>query len=183
MPANDLTYTVEGTFSTTKIKLSAKLPRLGAHESYAFPEFHNISKTTPTGQVNAVLIYMTRSDENGTALVWNSAADPLVPLPNITPITAMVRHASAPTFDWNAQKTLIILYHEPIKQADINDMQDEADTIFETVKEEGPFSTTWLMNAVQKSRGLESARLKNALMFFDPRKAGMTIVSKPNIKP
>ncbi|AWH85596.1 hypothetical protein HYN59_10960 [Flavobacterium album] len=178
----DLTYTVEGTFSTTKIKLSAKLPRLGAHESYSFPEFHNISKTTATGQINAILIYMTRSNENGMALLWNSATDPLVPLPNITPTTAMVRHALAPVFDWNVNDILIILFHEPKTQADIDAIQNETDTLYNTVKVSGAFSTTWLAHAIEKGNDKsvpENTGLNKIWDLFDPRKAGMTIISKP----
>ncbi|MCW4467851.1 hypothetical protein OGH69_02650 [Flavobacterium sp. MFBS3-15] len=176
----NLTYTVTGEFSETEIELFANLPAL-TNDDYEFGHIHNIScKDEGGGQINALLIHMKLKSDDDSELSWNGS-DPGIAIPVITPTTSMTNHPDASDFDWEDSDVLIILYHEPPTAADVSSMQKEAHTIYNTVKYAGPFSVTWAMKKLEKiwDKSTEKNELfEIASKFFNPRKAGMTIITK-----
>ena len=176
----NLTYTVTGEFSETEIELFANLPSL-EDDDYEFGNIYNVScKDGGGGQINAMLIHMKLKSEDDDELSWNGS-DPAIAIPVITTSTTMTNHADAEPFDWEAQEVLIILYHEPPTSNDVTSMQKEALNIYNTVKSIGPFSITWTMKMLKDvwNKSNEKNELfEIASKFFNPRKAGMTIITK-----
>ncbi len=172
------TYTVTGTLSAGKLNLSAYLPQLTG-DSYAFVDFYNVSKTKGHTKVNAILIHLKTENGIDTELVYNGT-DPLAPLPVIDSSSPMTNHSLAPQLDWDANEILVILYHEPKTTADVNSMQKEVINSYNAAKL-GAFSTTWAMKQIQdlwnKSQQNDEV-FDAAAPFFNPRKAGMTIITK-----
>lgn len=177
---SNLTYTVSGNFSGTEIELFANLPAL-TEDDYVFYNIQNVScKDGGGGQINALLIYMRLKSEKDDELIWNGS-DPAITIPVITTSTTITDHPDAEPFDWEAQEALIILYHEPPASNDITSMQKEALNIYNTVKLIGPFSVTWAMKMLKDlwNKSNEKNELfELAEKFFNPRKAGMTIITK-----
>ncbi len=186
MPTNDLTYTVTpeiGSFTSTQITLAAHLPVLTNGDTYNFFEIIDISNTMEGEHINALLIYMKRSSGNDSPLKWGSK-DPDVPLPVITAAN-ITPNGTAPAFDWSKQEALIMLYHEPKKQQDIEDMKKDVPSSYQTVKKVGPFCTVRADKHIEKALekvitkgSYERKMLDIALMFYNPRTVGMTIIRK-----
>lgn len=169
MPTNDLTYTVAGTFTTSKVELAAHLPALTG-DSYTFHEVHDITHKDGSVITNALLIHVKRDSGDDSPLSWNGT-DPDVTVPTITPVSPKTVHPDSPGFDWNADDTLIFIFHEPFNQAIVDDMQKKVRTKYNEVKLSGPFSATWSNKNIKNTEEWDGPVVK-------PRKAGMTIIAK-----